>query len=208
MERGTTITWLRAAGAVLAAAAGLSCGAGIHGDVGWYHVSQTVDKDGGKLTLREGTLIVYQNCVTEPTPIILRRHDSIDHKGAIGPVFEIELPSANTFVNDAQINIATSAAVANDDSSVIGFIVENRDGSKQWVPDTPPYTLDCPESSVCGPVQAGSFSNPSGDADPAKTVEFAIIKKCGARQECPSKQTCSSGACQWCSAQLGGDCNP
>jgi hypothetical protein len=207
MERGTTITWLRAAGAVVAAAAGLSCGAGIHGDVGWYYVTSTIDRYGGELTLREGTLVVYQNCVAGPTDITLRRHDSIDHMGAIGPVFEVVVPSPNTFVNDPQINIATSAKVASDESSTIGFIVDGTNGP-QWVPDSQPFTPDCPAGSICGPVRAGSFENPSGDAAPTSAVKYAIVKKCSSLGDCPSSQACNSGACQECASVLGGDCNP
>jgi hypothetical protein len=112
----------------VAAAAGLSCGAGIHGDEGWYYVSGSIDSSGGQLVLREGTLIVARNCVEEAVPITLRRQDRIDHSGAIGPVFTIEVPSPTTFVNDPQINIATSAAVASSASSTIGYIVNTEAG--------------------------------------------------------------------------------
>jgi hypothetical protein len=204
MERGTTITWLRAAGAVVAAAAGISCGAGIHGDEGWYYVSGSIDSSGGQLVLREGTLLVARNCVEEAVPITLRRQDRIDHSGAIGPVFTIEVPLPTTFVNDPQINIATSAAVAGSASSTIGYIVNTQAGP-QWIPDSPPFPPECPEGTVCGPVQTGSFRNPASDADPSRVVQFAIVKKCGSLGECPSKQACNSGACQAC--PTGAECN-
>lgn len=207
MERGTTITWLRAAGAVVAAAAGISCGAGIHGDEGWYYVSGTIDSSGGQLVLRDGRLDVWENCVGNvPVTITLRRYDRIAHVGAVGPVFEVEAPGSDTFVNDPRISIASPAGVDSAHGFTIGYIVKLRTGSEQWIPDTPPIPPDCAAGTICGPVQTGSFKSPASDAAATNAVRFAIVKKCASSGECPSKQACNSGACQECPA--GAACNP
>jgi hypothetical protein len=190
----------------VAAAAGISCGAGIHGDEGWYYVSKTIDARGGELVLRDGRLDVWENCVGDvPAMITLRRYDHIVHTGAVGPVFEVKAPDAETFVNDPRISIASPAGVDSAQGFAIGYIVTNRNGNEQWIPDTPPIPPDCAAGTICGPVQAGSFRNPASDADPTSAVKFAIVKKCGSIGECPSKQACNSGACQEC--PTGAECN-
>jgi hypothetical protein len=208
MERGISIGWLRAAGA-LTAAAGISCGPGIHSGDGWYFVSKPIDRSGDQLVLREGVLDVWENCVAESSLITLRRFDRIDHTGAIGPVFSVEVSSSNTFVNDPQISIVSPAAVDPAQGLTIGYLVPG-DPDKQWVPDSPATPPTCAAGVVCGPVQIESFKQPGGDPTKATTtVEFAIVKQCAtSRGDCPSRQACNSGACQQCPIPTGGDCNP
>ena len=167
-------------------------------------VSQTVDgRLGGVLQLQEATLEVCKGCVAGEATIVLRRYETISHKGAQSPVFEIELPSPDTFINDPKISIATTSPPP---KAVIGFLISNAD-IEQWIPDSPAIPPVCDAGTVCGPVQIGSFTNPqSNPAYATTTVKFAILQQCDATPECGSQQACSSRACQEC--QAGSECNP
>jgi hypothetical protein len=134
---------------------------------------------------------------------VLRRYESINHKGARSPVFEIELPSPDTFINDPKMSIATASPPP---KAVIGFLISNVD-VEQWIPDSPAIPPVCEAGVVCGPVQIGSFTNPQGNpAYATNAVKFAILQQCESTPECGSQETCSSRACQEC--QAGSQCNP
>jgi hypothetical protein len=161
--------------------------------------SQILDSQGGRIVLGELTLDVWENCLASSATIIVRRYDTIKHTGAIGPVFEIELPTADTFINDAQLSIATSADVLACDSCTIGFLVPSLT-PQQWVPDSPASPPKCLlPGVVCGPLQIQSFSKPKADSTFNTTiVQFAIVKQCGSNSDCSLNQACSSRACQQC----------
>jgi hypothetical protein len=167
-------------------------------------VRQTVDgRLGGVLQLQEATLEVCKGCLSGEATIVLRRYESISHLGAHSPVFEIELPSPDTFINDPKISIATTSPPP---KAVIGFLISN-DEVEQWIPDSPATPPVCDDGVVCGPVQTGSFTNPQNSPANATTkVMFAIIHLCDSTSECDSQEACSSRACQEC--QAGSECNP
>jgi hypothetical protein len=191
--------------AFLAGALGISCGAGVHDGRGEVFAVQTIDQGGGQVVLAEAALEVCEGCVGSPASITLRRYDSIAHRGAIGPVFEIELPASDTFASDPRISIATSPEVAGSANSVIGFFVPGA-VNEQWIPDSPGTMPVCPASVVCGPVQRYSFMRPGGDPTQAtRVVRFAIVSQCSINADCPSSQACTSGACQEC--PQGSPCN-
>lgn len=166
--------------------------------------SFTLDQRGGRIVLGELTLDVWESCLASTATIIVRRYDTIKHTGAIGPVFEIELPSFDTFIKDPQISISTSPDVLTCGSCTVGFLVPGLT-PQQWVPDTPPTPPTCMSGVICGPLQVQSFTKPDSTFT-TTIVQFAIVKQCGSISDCGSKQACNSGACQQCPTSAA--CNP
>jgi hypothetical protein len=202
MKRGisTMGSWMGIA--ALAVAATVSCGSGIRDGRGDLYATKTIGPEGGQILLREATLSFEKNCVATPATITLRRYDSIAQTGSIGPVFEIEIPRPDTFINDPTIGISTLDTVAIDSKYIIGFLVPT---IEQWVPDTT-RPSKCAASSVCGDVQIIGFTNPGGTLQPdLKTtiLELAIVQQCNNTSWlCPTGQNlaCNSSACQQCPA--------
>jgi hypothetical protein len=208
MGHGVSTRWFCAVAAFLAGASGISCGAGIQDGRGEVYATRIVGQSGGQIVLREATLDVKQDCVQDPVPITLRRYESIKHSGAVGPVFEIEVPTPDTFRKDPQIDVATSSLAVTSLNPVIGFLVPGAD-NEQWVPDSPMPAPSCPSSVVCGPVQSQTFTDPGSDASPVVTTRvllLAIVTQCATIADCPSNQTCNSKACQECPKDA--PCNP
>jgi hypothetical protein len=192
MERRQPNTWARPGIFLLAVATAVSCGSGIHDGEGDVYVKKTIDDNGGQIVLREAVLDVWASCLTGPTQITLRRYSAIDNTGAISPVFQLEIPTADTFKRTPRLSIAASAKISSDQGSMIGHLVP--DGHpQQWIPEQPRDTgCDLP-SSVCGPLQLDAFK-------PATTkLDYAIVKLCDPSTGCPlPNQSCQSGACQYC----------
>jgi hypothetical protein len=210
MERGITTTRLHATGAVLAAVATVSCGAGIHGAEGWFIVSKVMDQQGGLIALREGTLTVEQYSLNAPSAeITLRRQDRYQYQsGAVGPVFEVEVLESGTFTRAPSLSIAANSEVTGNEDYVIGYLVRTKEGYEQWVPDSTKPRPQCDTAGVvCGLVQLEDFTNPGGIRDNAAgVVRLAIVRTCPSGvTDCPSHQECSSGCCQGC--VTGGPCN-
>jgi hypothetical protein len=183
------------------------CGNGIRDVNAEDSVTTNIDPSGGQIRLMEGVLDLAHGCVDAPTPITFGRYHSVDHVGAVGPVFEVRVPEPSTFQLDPHIGISTSSDVHADPRNVIGFMIPV---IGQWVPATTPVgDFTCPPSSVCGTVQRLAYVNPGnlGDAGvTTRTLDLAIVRKCNATEECPSDQACSSGACQACAP--GVPCKP
>ncbi len=208
MERRESKSWPGLFAVVLAAGAGLSCGTGIRDGRGEVFTTEIVGPDGAELSLREGALEVWPNCVAAQSTITLRRYDRIEHLGAVSPVFEVQVPTSDTFKNDPGIVIETSADVAESSKSVIGFLIPGSP-NEQWIPISSTSSAPCPTGTLCAPVQRLSFSNPGGTNPPTFTttiLQLAIVTRCGSTAECPSRQACNSGACQRC--PTGSPCNP
>jgi len=207
MQRGLTKLWSWRVTAMVAATTALSCGTGIRDGDGEVYMFKTIDAPGDRLVLGEATLDVGEGCLDSPTVITLRRFSTIDHTGAIGPVFELQVPTPGTFKGDPRIEISTSDTVAAASSSTIGFLVPGG-SNEQWVPDTPQPAPPCSSGVVCGPVQIKSFTEPGGTTSPlppTTRLEFAIVTQCQEDQDCPLYQACSSRACQEC--YPGSTCN-
>jgi hypothetical protein len=209
MERGRQIKWPWRLTAVLAVTTALSCGTGIRTVEGEVEVSKIIDKDGFDLKLGEATLNVKKDCLDGPALIILRRFHTYDHHpGAVGPVFEIEIPTFDTFKQDPRIVIETLPTTAISKSSFIGFLVPGVD-NEQWVPDSVDSTKadpPCSPPDICGPVQLLGFPQPdSSAASQASRLDYAIVKKCQDISECGLNQACSASACQECATS--GPCN-
>jgi hypothetical protein len=188
--------------AVLAVATAMSCGTGIRDGEGYAYVTQTIGPEGGQIVLQEATLTLKQDCVASPALITLRRHESIAQTGAIGPVFEIQIPTPDTFINDPTIGIATLDSVAIDSKYIIGSLVP-LPGNGKWFPDTT-QRPSCPPSAVCGDVQIQGFTSPGGALAPdLKTtiLDLAIVQQCSSPPSvCPTGQNlaCNGNACQLC----------
>ena len=157
-------------------------------------VTATVGPEGGEIVLAEATLFIGQGTMSQAAPITLRRYSTFGRAGAISPVFEIQVPTAGTFINNnPAIAILASAEIASDASSVVGFVTTAAD---YWVPSIAPTA--CPSSSVCGTVYNLRYQAAS-DASPAVTsLYFAIVVKCDGTTVCPPRQSCNSSACQAC----------
>jgi hypothetical protein len=194
---------LRRIATLVACVAGLSCGTGLRDGNDEESVTRTIGPEGGQIAFMEGTLDIPKDSVDPAVPIILRRYPSIKHAGAIGPVFEIQVPKPGTFNQDPTIGISTIASVAVDSNSAIGYLTPSF-AEVQWVPDqkTPnTYKPSCQSSAVCDLVQSQAFTNPGnlGDAGITTTVlQFAIVQRCIHTTECLKGLACNSGACQEC----------
>ena len=208
MQRGLSKYWPWRMTAVLAVTTALSCGTGIRDGEGEVYANRMVGQEGLDIRVGEATLSVGLNSLNyPPTLISLRRFATIDHSGAVGPVFEIEIPTPDAFSQDPRIVISTSDTVASLPSSTIGYLVPGAT-IEQWVPDSPPAssTPPCASPNVCGPVQIKEFTQPAGGTEPPTTrLQFAIVKKCGVIGDCGLFQACTSSACQAC--LTNGPCN-
>jgi len=207
MERRVSTIRFCAVAACLAGGAAISCGSGIHDGKGEVFATGIIGPSGGQILLREATLDIAENSVQGEASITLCRYDSIEHAGAVGPVFEIQVPTPGTFTHDPRIDIATSPVVAGSASSVIGSLIPGV-ANPQWVPDSSATVPICPPSVVCGPVQSGIF-NPGGSIDAGLTttvLRLAIVTQCAGNADCLSKQACTSRACQKCPPSS--PCNP
>ncbi len=208
MERRVSTIRFCAIAACLAGGAAISCGTGIHDGRGEVFATSIIGPSGGQILLREATLDIGEDSVQGEAPITLRRYDSIAHSGAVGPVFEIQVPTPDTFTHDPHIGIATAPAVVASAKSVIGFLIPGVP-NEQWIPDSTTSTAPCPGSDVCGPVQKDTFFNPGGSIDAGFTttvLRLAIVTQCAGNADCLSRQACTSRACQKCPPNS--PCNP
>ena len=174
--------------ALFAWAAEISCGAGIHDAAEEQSTTKLVTR-GSRIEFMGARLDICDTCLSSDTEIKLTWSRSIPHAGALGGVYSVEVPARGTFTNDPKITIATTPEIANAATSQIGFL-ENG----QWIPDRPSAMATCDFSTVCGPVQIGSYKT-------TNVLQFAIVTMCGAgyATSCPAMQSCaSSGACQQC----------
>jgi hypothetical protein len=203
---------MRRIATLVACVAGLSCGTGIRDGNDEESVARTIGPEGGQIAFMEGTLDILPTSVDGFAKITLHRYPSIKHAGAIGPVFEIQVPDPRTFNNDPIIEVVTSSEVVNGVGNVMGLLVP---GVDQWFPTTTRISsissdFSCPSSNICGVLQIEEFTSPDGGKNPditsTKTIQFAIVRHCDSDDACPSQQACNSGACQQCA--LNGPCNP
>jgi hypothetical protein len=183
--------------ALLASAAGVSCGSGLHDGDEEQSTVQTVGKGGGTIEFMGGRLDVPSDSLTDDVQIKFAWHRKMSPTGARSSIYEIELSSPDALQTDPTLTIATTPEFAADPDSAIGFLQWNA-GRDWWVPDQTPTrpTCDSPSSEVCGPIQLGSFK----DAD-THVLRLAIVKMCegeGHSKTCPHGQSCNGGACQQC----------
>jgi hypothetical protein len=207
MQRGLSKYGPLRSTAVLTVTTALSCGTGIRDGEGEVYANRIVGQEGLDIQVGEATLSVGLNSLRNPPTLIsLRRFATIDHSGAVGPVFEVEIPTPDAFSNDPRIVISTLDTVASLPSSAIGYLVPGV-SNEQWVPDSPSEFPPCTSTEVCGPVQIQEFIRPAAGTKPPTTrLEFAIVKKCDGIGDCGPLQACSSRACQAC--QPSSECNP
>ena len=193
---------LRRGAALVACAAGISCGTGVHDGEGDWYVTRIVDPAGGEIAFKEAILHVSLDSLDGPAPITLRRYPTIEHAGAIGPVFEIEVPKPETLTKDPGIGILASSDVVSDPNNVIALRVP---AVGWWFPATSATPVDfaCPTLNKCGDVQVKEFTTPDGAQVvglTTTTLQIAIVQKCGKTSECATGQdlACNAGACQTC----------
>jgi len=193
MKRALTnlASWI--ASLVALAATVPSCGSGIHDGDGEVYMTKTIDDNGGQIVLREAVLDVWAKCLPGPTPIALRRYESIDNTGAISPVFQLEIPTPDAFKSSPRLSISASAEISNSGSFEIGHLVP--DGHpEQWIPEQPRTSgCDLP-LSVCDPLQLVAFTT----SPTTSKLDYAIVKLCQFPSDCLPNQSCQSGACQYC----------
>jgi hypothetical protein len=181
--------------ALLAGVAGVSCGSGLHdGDEEqWTTVEVSA---GGSIEFMGAKLSLCAICLDGAADISLGWHRKSDHVGARSAEYTIKVPYPDTFQSDPAITISTTPALATDSTSVIGFLT--RDGGEElWIPDQEAAPNACPSSttSVCGPVQIGSFKENDNTV-----MRFAIVQKCERTAECRPGESCSGHACNHCSS--------
>jgi hypothetical protein len=187
--------------ALFAGAAGVSCGAGIHDADEEKSMTKVVRTTGSTIDFMGASLEVFEGCVAEDKQIKLTWRRSISHTGALSSVYEVEVPTPDTFKKDLQINIPTTQKIAGDPNNVIGFMVP---AIGVWVPDTSKASNPCSGSMVCGPVQSQTFDNPDPLNYPdlkTNVLRLAIVTRCGSGYSnvCPSGQSCErAGVCQAC----------
>jgi hypothetical protein len=212
MERRVSKCNVRAAALCLAAGLALSCGKGISDGRGEVFAFSTADPtNGARIELGEATLNIYPGDVDQPRTIALRRYNEVIPSGAVGPVFEIALPTSDSLVAEGRLDIRVPAEVlaAPAGSYVMGFLVPSGlPIGWQWIPTTSKTYSDCPATSICGAVQTQSFTEPAGDKALASSVlRMAIIKRCpNGIGDCGSLRTCQADICQQCNNPTF--CNP
>ncbi len=189
----------------------MACGQGLSDGKGEFFATETFDVQGGRMQLDGAILDIWPGSVGGPSAITMRRYEQVSPAGAIGPVFEIALPSADAVKNnDPRLGIDTTADVKASPWATIGFLSPTASGLDVWVPDSTNTRQDgCPSLAICGPVQLGSFLAP-GDASlnlpPTSQLRLAIVKLCASRADCGANQSCVARACQQCVSLS--DCNP
>lgn len=183
---------------VLAMVSCLSCGSGLHAGEGEWYAQKTIDQNGGQIVLGEAVLDVWKGCLPGPTLITLRRFPSIAQTGAIGPVFELEIPAPQTFIANPRLSIATSPAIAVDPNSIIAKLVP-AGKVQEWIPEDP--RASCTSPWVCDDLQTSAFTTPPSSSQLASTnkLDYAIVKLCGDQSDCSlPHQSCQARACQYC----------
>lgn len=202
MERRESTTWLGLIAAYLAAVSGISCGTGIRDGRGEVFTTEEMGTNIGRIELKEAVLDYWEGTVLAPANITMRRYDEVERAGAVGPVFEIELPSPGALQKDPRLGIRTTPEVKASDGSVIGFLSPS---TGVWIPNSTNSRQDgCPSSAICGTVQIQSFTDPV----PTRVLRLAILTKCGGLSDCGPSQTCTAGACQQCTDFSPYTCNP
>jgi hypothetical protein len=201
MERGVSKTNLLTAVTLWSLAGGaLGCGAGLYDGDGSAEVTKSIDINGGVITLGQATMTINSNCVAVTSAITLRRFQSINQTGACSPVFQIEVPTSDTFTCDPTLEIMLSPNVDPTKKNLrLGFLLPTDLAQEQWVPLTSMPVSN--PSRVSDRIQTLNFSNNGRTA-----VDYAVVIQCSSNADCPPLQGCSSNACQGCN--LNGPCNP
>jgi hypothetical protein len=177
--------------AVLAAAlcCGLDCGAGIYDGKGSAEITRLIDRAGGEISLGQARLLIGPGVLLDPTAVTLRRIPSVEHSGAYGPVFEIQIPVPGLFQHDPTLEILVPSIGINQASLTLGVLDPSLPPDVvQWVPISSAH-LDPTQTLVQGPVQG--FAN-------KPVLQFGAVVRCAQLTVCPEGQACNSGACQQC----------
>jgi hypothetical protein len=199
MERGVSKIASLIGVAFVAAVAGVGgCGAGLYDGDGAAEVTTSIGVDGGEITLGQAQLKIDAMCLLTPTSITLRRYQSLAQTGAYGPVFQIEIPTPETFTDDPTLEIVVPPSVETRQDLVLGFLVPGLYGPEQWVPTT--SNKQRSPTRLSGAIQSQGFVNNGVTA-----LDYAIIVPCNATSQCSKNQACSSGACQRCNQNS--ECN-
>ena len=182
-------TALLAAVVGMCPAFGSSCGAGIYDGLGGAQVTKTITSDGGDVVLGQARLVIGPGTFAAPTQVTLRRIPAIAHAGAYGPVFQLDVPSANIFRQDATFELRVPSIGANQPSLVLGSLDPSLSlDVQQWVPVSG-SGLDASQSLLTGPIPGLSTMT---------TIQLGAIVRCPPTTACPAGQACNSGACQMC----------
>lgn len=183
--------------ALFAGAAGVSCGAGLHDGDEPQSTVRSFAKGGGTIEFMGGRLDC-DDCLAGDVDIKFSWHRTMSPGGALSAAYEVEVSSPAAFQTDPTLTISTTAEIAEDPDTAIGFL-QWRDGRDWWVPDQTPHRPTCaaPSAEVCGPIQLGSFKDGN-----TNVLRLAIVKMCdgdGHPHTCPIiGQACNAGACQEC----------
>ena len=195
MKRKSSTNRRPARTALLAAALGIcpalgsSCGAGIYDGYGAAQVTKTITGDGGELVLGQARLAIGPGTFDAPTQVTLRRIPIIAHVGAYGPVFEVDVPSANDFHQDPTFELRVPSIGANQPNLALGSLDPTLSlAFQQWVPISS-SVLDASQTLLTGPIPGLSSTT---------TIQLGAIVTCPPTTTCPARQACNSGACQAC----------
>jgi hypothetical protein len=152
-------------------------------------VSKTVDKTGADISLGEARLIIYGGTFPTPVKVSMRRIPSVPYAGAWGPVFEISVPSAGLFRQDAKLVLQVQPIGANQPNLVLGSLDPNVQFVDQqwiWVSDS---SISADQTQVSGSVSGFGVAN---------VLQYAAVVRCTQTATCPSGQACNSAVCQQC----------
>ena len=168
---------------------GSSCGAGIYDGLGPAQVTETITSDGGDVVLGQARLVIGPGTFAAPTEVTLRRIPAIAHAGAYGPVFQVDVPSANVFRQDATFILRVPSIGANQPA----LALESLDPTlalalQQWVPVSG-SGLDSTQTLLSGSIPGLSTMT---------SIQLGAVVRCPPTTTCPAGQTCNSGACQVC----------
>jgi len=166
----------------------LGCG-GIYDGAGQATVTKTITSDGGTIVLGQAVLVIGLGTFNGPTQVTLRRLPTVAHAGAYGPVFQISVPNADLFRQDATLELMVPFIGNNQPDLVLGALDPSLPlAQQQWTPITD-SRIDPALKVVTASVQGLSSRT---------IIDIGAVVRCPASVPCPAGQACNSGACQQC----------
>lgn len=165
------------------------CGPGLDDGAGPREVTQVLGPSGGEVVLSQGRFTFSPDSLATNTTVTVRRMPTGLAGGALGAVFQVELPLGIGL--GKQDPIATIAVPADSDRDHVrlGFlsVAGPADEPRYWIP-VQESAFDPSEVAVNGPMAAFR--------DKPNVVQFAAVFTCSLGNKCPSGRICQSGACQ------------
>ncbi len=166
-----------------------ACGSGLDDGAGSREVSKVLGSSGGDIVLSQGRFTFSPDSLAGDTTVTVRRMPTGLAGGALGAVFEVEMPSGvGLGTQDPEAAIAVTKH-SDRDHVRLGFlpVTDAVEGPRYWIP-VQESEFDAAEIAVRGPMAAFR--------ERGNVVQFAAVYTCATTDECPRGRDCQAGACQ------------